>query len=82
MILLADLMAADHPADAAPVQAQIDAQYQAPTEVRPVSDEEYRTIGRSCVDNKAWRAAYEAIAPGLAAYRRDAIEAYATTRLS
>jgi hypothetical protein len=47
-----------------------------------VSAEEYRTIGRSCVDNEAWRAAYEAIAPGLAAYQRDAIEAYVTTRLS
>jgi DNA-binding transcriptional MerR regulator len=82
MILLADMMAADHPADAEPVQAQIDAQYQALTELRPVSAEEYRTIGRSCVDNEAWRAAYEAIAPGLAAYQRDAIEAYVTTRLS
>ncbi|MFI8438654.1 MerR family transcriptional regulator [Streptomyces sp. NPDC079020] len=82
MILLADLMAVGHPADAAPVQAQIDAQYQAMTELRPVSVEEYRAIGRSCVDNSAWRSAYEAIAPGLAAYQRDAIEAYATTRLS
>lgn len=82
MILLADLMAAGHPADAAPVQAQIDAQYQAMTGLRPVSAEEYRAVGRSCVDNSAWRAAYEAIAPGLAAYQRDAIEVYATTRLS
>ncbi|MGW0780050.1 MerR family transcriptional regulator [Streptomyces sp. NPDC002913] len=82
MILLADLMAAGHPADAAPVQAQIDSQYQAMTELRPVSAEEYRAVGRSCVDNSAWRAAYEAIAPGLAAYQRDAIEVYATTRLS
>lgn len=81
MILLADLMAG-HPADAAPVQAQIDSQYQAMTELRPVSAEEYRAVGRSCVDNSAWRAAYEAIAPGLAAYQRDAIEVYATTRLS
>ncbi|MFH8706744.1 MerR family transcriptional regulator [Streptomyces rubrogriseus] len=76
------LMAAGHPADAAPVQAQIDAQYQAMTGMRPVSAEECRTIGRSCVDNSAWRAAYEAIAPGLAVYQRDAIEAYATPRLS
>lgn len=52
------------------------------TELRPVSADEYRAVGRSCVDNSAWRAAYEAIAPGLAAYQRDAIEVYATTRLS
>lgn len=56
MILLADLMATGHRADAAPVQAQIDAQYQAMTELRPVSAEEYRAVGRSCVDNSAWRA--------------------------
>ncbi|MFE5239537.1 MULTISPECIES: MerR family transcriptional regulator [unclassified Streptomyces] len=81
MIRLADLMAAQHPADAEPVQSEIDAQYQALTQLRTVTVEEYRAIGRSCVDNEAWRAAYEAIAPGLAAYQRDAIETYATTRL-
>ncbi|MEU1489808.1 MerR family transcriptional regulator [Streptomyces sp. NPDC005776] len=82
MIRLAELMAAEHPADAEPVQAEIDAQYRALTQLRTVSAGEYRAIGRSCVDNGAWRAAYEAIAPGLASYQRDAIEAYATTRLS
>lgn len=82
MIRLADLMAAGHPADADPVQAEIDAQYRALAELRGVSAEEYRAIGRSCVDNDVRRTAYEAIAPGLAAYQRDAIEAYATTRLS
>ncbi|MEV6247082.1 TipAS antibiotic-recognition domain-containing protein [Streptomyces sp. NPDC051742] len=82
MIRLAELMAAGHTAGAGPVQAEIDAQYRALTRLRTVSAEEYRAIGRSCVDNDAWRTAYEAIAPGLAGYQRDAIEAYATTRLS
>ncbi|WP_329438728.1 MerR family transcriptional regulator [Streptomyces sp. NBC_01426] len=82
MIRLAELMAAGHPADADPVQAEIDAQYQGLTELRTVSAEDYRAIGRSIVDNETWRAAYEAIAPGLAAYQRDAIEAYVTTRLN
>ncbi|MCD0484826.1 MerR family transcriptional regulator [Streptacidiphilus sp. ASG 303] len=82
MIRLAELMAAGHPADAEPVQAETDARYRALTALRAVSTEEYRAMGRSCVDNDAWRAAYEAIAPGLAAYQRDAIEAYADTRLS
>ncbi|MFE7113341.1 TipAS antibiotic-recognition domain-containing protein [Streptomyces sp. NPDC057575] len=82
MIRLAELMAAGHPAGADPVQTEIDAQYRALTELRAVSTEEYRAIGRSIVDNETWRAAYEAIVPGLAAYQRDAIEAYATTRLS
>lgn len=38
-------------------------------------------MGRSCVENTARRAAYDTIAPGLAAYQRDAIEVYVTTRL-
>ncbi|MEK9523501.1 MerR family transcriptional regulator [Streptomyces venezuelae] len=82
MIRLAELMAAGHPADADPVQAEIHTQYRALAGLRPVSAEEYRAIGRSVVDNETWRAAYEAIAPGLAAYQRDAIEAYATDRLN
>lgn len=82
MIRLAELMTAGHRADAEPVQAEIDAQYRALAQLRTVSAEEYRAIGRSCVDNDAWRSAYESIAPGLAAYQRDAIEAYAVSRLS
>ncbi|MFG3530856.1 MerR family transcriptional regulator [Streptomyces sp. NPDC047917] len=81
MIRLAELLAAGVPAGADPVQAEIEAQYRALTALRAVSTEEYRAIGRSCVENEQWCAAYEAIAPGLAAYQRDAIEAYATTRL-
>ncbi|MFI2644347.1 MerR family transcriptional regulator [Streptomyces sp. NPDC018610] len=82
MVRLAELMAAEHPVDAEPVQSEIDAQYQTLTALRAVTVDEYRAMGRSCVDNDAWRAAYEAIAPGLAAYQRDAIEVYATTRLN
>ncbi|MFD7415118.1 MerR family transcriptional regulator [Kitasatospora purpeofusca] len=82
MIRLAELMTAGLPADAEPVQAEIDAQYRAPVELHTVSAEEFRAIGRSCVDNDSWRTAYEAITPGLAAYQRDAIAAYATTRLT
>ncbi|MFW3473370.1 MerR family transcriptional regulator [Streptomyces microflavus] len=81
MIRLAELMAAGTDAGADAVLAEIDGQYRALTELSPVSAEEFRAIGRSCVDNEQWRGAYEAIAPGLAAYQRDAIEAYATSRL-
>ncbi|MFD9060173.1 MerR family transcriptional regulator [Kitasatospora purpeofusca] len=82
MIRLAELMTAGLPADAEPVQAEIDAQYRALVELHTVSAEEFRAIGRSCVDNDSWRTAYEAITLGLAAYQRDAIDAYATTRLT
>ncbi|OPC76530.1 MerR family transcriptional regulator [Embleya scabrispora] len=82
MIRLAELMAAGHPADADPVQAEIDTQYRALTALHAVTAEDYRAIGRSVVDNETWRAAYEAVASGLAAYQRDAIEVYTTTRLN
>ncbi|MEV8096895.1 MerR family transcriptional regulator [Kitasatospora sp. NPDC085879] len=77
MIRLAELLAAGEPADGAAAQAEADAQYRALAGIRPVAAEEYRAIGRACVENEQWRAAYEAIAPGLAAYQRDVIEAYA-----
>ncbi|MEV4437238.1 MerR family transcriptional regulator [Streptomyces sp. NPDC049585] len=82
MIRLAELMAAGHAAGAAPVQAEVDVQYRALTALRAVTADEYRAIGRACVDNAAWHAAYEAVAPGLAAYQRDAIAAYADARLA
>ncbi|MER7949352.1 MerR family transcriptional regulator [Streptomyces sp. NPDC096079] len=79
MVRLAELMASGLPADAAAVQAETAAQYRALTELRAASVEEYRAFGRSCVDNEQWLAAYESIAPGLAAYQREAIEAYAAS---
>ncbi|MFD9789421.1 MerR family transcriptional regulator [Streptomyces sp. NPDC059070] len=81
MIRLAELLAAGLPADAEAVQAEIDAQYRTLSRVRAATAEEYRAIGRTCVENEHWRAVYEAIAPGLAAYQRAAIDAYAATRL-
>ncbi|MGW3229711.1 MerR family transcriptional regulator [Kitasatospora sp. NPDC001095] len=82
MIHLAELMAAGHPADAEPVQSTIDEEYQMLHAIRSVPTEEYLAIARSCTENEQWSAAYEAIAPGLAAYQRAAMEAYAATRLS
>lgn len=81
MIRLAELLMAGTPHDADAVQVEIDAQYRALSAVRTVTAEEYRAIGRSCVDNEEWRAAYDAITPGLPEYQRDAIVTYATTRL-
>ncbi|WP_338015931.1 TipAS antibiotic-recognition domain-containing protein [Streptomyces sp. CB02923] len=81
MIRLTELLAAGLSADTDRTQAEIDTQYRALVRIRPATAEEYRAIGRSCVDNAHWRAAYESIAPGLAAYRRDAIEVYAAARL-
>ncbi|MET9296990.1 MerR family transcriptional regulator [Streptomyces sp. NPDC003077] len=82
MVRLAELLAAGVPADADAVQIEIDAQYRTLARSRAATAEEYRAIGRCCVENEHWRAVYEAVAPGLAAYQRAAIEAYAATRLS
>ncbi|MFE7579626.1 MerR family transcriptional regulator [Streptomyces sp. NPDC057521] len=81
MIRLAELRTEGHAADAAPVQAEVDAHYRLLSALRPVTAEEHLAMGRSVVDNPDWRAAYEAIAPGLAAFQRDAIEAYTADRL-
>ncbi|OKJ03880.1 MerR family transcriptional regulator [Streptomyces sp. CB01249] len=81
MIRLAELRAEGHAADSAPVQAEVDAHYRLLSALRPVTAEEHLAMGRSVVDNPDWRAAYEAIAPGLAAFQRDAIEAYTADRL-
>ncbi|KAA6223940.1 MerR family transcriptional regulator [Streptomyces albofaciens JCM 4342] len=81
LIRLAEQLAAGLPADADAVQAGIGAQYRTLARSRAATAEEYRAIGRCCVENAHWRAAYESIAPGLAAYQRAAIEAYAATRL-
>ncbi|MFE4972471.1 MerR family transcriptional regulator [Kitasatospora sp. NPDC056651] len=82
MIRLAELMAAGHPAGAEPVQSTIDEEYRLLGTIRPVPTEEYLAIARSCTENEQWSAAYEAIAPGLAAFQRAAMEAYAAARLS
>ncbi|MEE1782511.1 MerR family transcriptional regulator [Streptomyces sp. SP17BM10] len=82
MIRLAELMADGLPADAEPVQTKIDTEYRDLVALRPVPVEEYLAIARSCVENEQWRAVYEAVRPGLAAYQRAAMEAYAATRLT
>ncbi|MFF2950578.1 MerR family transcriptional regulator [Kitasatospora sp. NPDC057965] len=79
MVRLAELMAAGEPVDAAAVRAEVAGQYRALAAIQPVSAEEFRAMGRACVENEPWRAAYESIALGLAEYQRDAIEAYAAT---
>ncbi|MGZ2356037.1 MerR family transcriptional regulator [Streptomyces sp. 372A] len=82
MIRLAELRADGHAADSAPVQEEVDAHYRLLSALRRVSADEHLAMGRSVVDNPEWCAAYEAIAPGLAAFQRDAIEVYTAERLT
>ncbi|MFD6421162.1 MerR family transcriptional regulator [Streptomyces sp. NPDC060198] len=80
MIRLAEFLTDGLPADSVQVREHVDAQFRAVNELRPVTAEEHLAIGSSCVENPQWRAAYEAIAPGLAEYQRDAITAYHSVR--
>lgn len=82
MIRLAELLMAGTPHDADAVQTEIHAQYRALSAVRAVTAAEFRAIGRSCVGDEEWRAAYDAITPGLPEYQRDAILTYSMNRLS
>lgn len=81
MIRMAELMTAGVPADAPAVQAEVDSQYQALAQFQMTDAARFRAIGQACVDNEQWRAAYEAIAAGLAEYQRDAIQAYVDIKL-
>ncbi|WP_373979667.1 TipAS antibiotic-recognition domain-containing protein [Streptomyces sp. TLI_146] len=80
-IRLAELSAAGLPADADAVQAEIDTRYRTLAQSRAPPLRSTARSGRCCVASEHWRAVYESLAPGLAARQRDAIEAYAATRL-
>ncbi|MFD0277441.1 MerR family transcriptional regulator [Kitasatospora sp. NPDC127111] len=82
MIRLAELMVAGTPADDPAVLVEVAAQYRAMAQVHVMGAEEFAAIGEACVADERWRAAYEQIAAGLAEYQRDAIVAYADTRLA
>ncbi|KJK54931.1 MerR family transcriptional regulator, partial [Saccharothrix sp. ST-888] len=77
MIRMAELMTAGTPTGAPAAQTEVGSQYQALAQVQVMDAAQFRAIGQACVDNEQWRAAYEAIAAGLAEYQRDAIQAYA-----
>ncbi|MDH6125658.1 MerR family transcriptional regulator [Kitasatospora sp. GP82] len=81
LIRMAEFMIAGTPVDDPAVQAEIDSQYQVLAQVPTMGADEFRAVGRACVDNEQWRAAYEEIAVGLAEYQRDAVLAYVDTHL-
>ena len=82
MIRMAELMTAGQaPADPA-VQAEVDRHYQWVTRYWTPSAEAYRNLGQLYVDDERFRASYEQITTGLAAFQRDAMAVYASARLS
>jgi MerR family transcriptional regulator, thiopeptide resistance regulator len=82
LIRMAELMTAGQPAADPEVQAEVDQHYRWVARHWTLTAQAYRNLGQLYVDDERFRARYEQIAPGLAAYQRDAMTVYARDRLS
>jgi DNA-binding transcriptional MerR regulator len=82
LIRMAELMTAGQPAADPEVQAEVDRHYRWVARYWTPTAQAYRGLGQLYVDDERFRARYEQIAPGLAAYQRDAMTIYARDRLS
>ncbi|MCP2358923.1 DNA-binding transcriptional MerR regulator [Nonomuraea thailandensis] len=82
MIRMAELMAAGTAADDPAVLAVLDGHYRQMTRFWTPSAAEYTRLGRMQAEDERFRANYERVAEGLAAYMGDAMAAYARARLS
>jgi DNA-binding transcriptional MerR regulator len=81
MIRMAELMAAGTSVDDEAVQREVHAHYVGVCRFWTPDARAFRCLGQMYVDDGRFTANYERIAVGLAAYYRDAMAAYAGTRL-
>ncbi|MEV4169967.1 MerR family transcriptional regulator [Nonomuraea sp. NPDC049709] len=82
MVRMAEHMLAGTPAGAPQVLAELDVHYRHLTESWTPTVAQYLHLAGMQVEEERFRANYERIAEGLAAYMRDAMTAYAHARLS
>ncbi|MEV8454622.1 MerR family transcriptional regulator [Streptomyces sp. NPDC052095] len=82
MIRMAEFMTAGTPVDDPAVQAEVDSLYQGVRRFWTPCAEAYKGLARTYVDDPRFRANFDRIADGLAAYQRDAMVVYADTRLN
>jgi DNA-binding transcriptional MerR regulator len=82
MVRMAEFMAAGAPVTDPAVQAEVDAHYRGICRMWTPTVAAFKALGQTYVDDAQWRAAYDQVAVGLAAYQRDAMAAYADARLS
>jgi DNA-binding transcriptional MerR regulator len=82
MIRMAELMTAGRAAGDADVQAEVGQHYRWVARYWTPGAEAYRNLGQMYVDDERFRASYERITAGLAAFQRDAMAIYARERLS
>lgn len=81
MIRMAEFMAAGEAASAPAVQSEVDAHYQDVCRFWTPNAAAYQGLGQMYVDDPRFRSAYDRVAAGLAEYQRDAMAAYADSRL-
>ena len=79
---MAALLAAATPVSAASVQDEIAALFQRISAMWTPDAASFTGLGATYVDDDRFRSIYDAIAPGLAEYYRDAMAYYAATRLA
>ncbi|MFF1921336.1 MerR family transcriptional regulator [Streptomyces sp. NPDC058221] len=82
MVRMAEFAAAATPVTDPAVQAEVDAHYRSICRMWSPNAAAFKALGQTYVDDVQWRAAYDQVAVGLAAYQRDAMAAYADARLS
>ncbi|TDC80183.1 MerR family transcriptional regulator [Streptomyces hainanensis] len=82
LIRMAEFMVAGTPVADPAVQAEVDAHYQGVCRFWTPCAAAYRGLGQTYLDDPGFRANFDRIAEGLAAYQRDAMAVYADARLS
>jgi DNA-binding transcriptional MerR regulator len=82
MIRFAEFMASGTPVASPTVQTEVDAHYQGICRFWTPTAEAYKGLADTYVDDPRFRANFDGVAEGLAAYLRDAMIAYADARLS
>ncbi|GHB67747.1 HTH-type transcriptional regulator SkgA [Streptomyces cirratus] len=82
MIRIAEFMAAGTPVADPAVQAEIDAHYRGVCRFWTPNATAYKGVGQTYVEDPQFRQNFDKIAEGLAVYQRDAMVAYADSRLS
>ncbi|MFF9478665.1 MerR family transcriptional regulator [Streptomyces sp. NPDC014733] len=82
MIRMAEFMVAGTPVTDPAVQAETDAHHRGICRFWTPNAQAYRGLAATYTDDPRFRANFDRIAEGLAAYQRDAMEVYAAERLS
>ncbi|ARQ71337.1 MerR family transcriptional regulator [Streptomyces marincola] len=82
MIRMAEFMVAGTPVSDPAVQAEVDTHYRNLCRMWTPCAAAYKGLGQTYADDPRFRANFDSIAVGLAAYQRDAMAVYADARLS